>query len=463
MVRQYVQRGMIDPKLYCRKDKANPRTKVAPIYFIVPIQGKTYKIPTGLSCHKDAWQQKAQQVDRKYTNSNQINRKLLEYQQVLKDLFEIEPDIERVKQYFKVYQATPRPINEIVSEERIKEEIKEKQDTHAELSAQLIKRLGPKLKKKYFTLTDAGKEFFLWVEAMIYENRNTWSDLYQRKFSDLRTKILGFDPNFHPSKFSKGWMQDFMDYCFNDLGNEHNTVQSTWERIRVMCDQAKSQQIPFNQDIYEIKMKYIEPQIQPLDWDQVQAIKNVDLSGSSRRLEEARYVWVAAAYLGQRWSDIKRMNRLSFTQRPDKNGKLRWWYLLMQEKGKKIVRIPLLDEAVEWISQRNWEIPKLSHQKINKYIKEAAKLAGITEPIQVSKRGRDGVEETVVPQYETVHIHTARHSFAIEMVKRSLGRPFADKFVSEMLGHASHATTWKYINFVSSHKDEIFFDILDNA
>ena len=70
------------------------------------------------------------------------------------------------------------------------------------------------------------------------------------------------------------------------------------------------------------------------------------------------------------------------------------------------------------------------------------------------------IREEIVEEWKTIHIHTGRHSYAMHIVDLSTGQAHAEKFVSFMLGHASHATTWKYMNRRASSHDKMFDAIL---
>ena len=48
---------------------------------------------------------------------------------------------------------------------------------------------------------------------------------------------------------------------------------------------------------------------------------------------------------------------------------------------------------------------------LNYYIKEIARLAGLTEPIKISHKKRNQLVEEVRPKYAWVSSHTARRSF----------------------------------------------------
>lgn len=426
--------GNVIMRLYIRKDQVD-KDGLAEIYFEV----NRKKIGSGENCKLKAWRQKSQMVDNKYDGAVHINNRLkkagIALQSIIDSLDEF--DVEKVRGIFKTYLAAPDRFN--VDE--------------AEPNA------------------DPVENFSLIVESIIADHRNEWSAGHKKKFRTIAKKFTDHRPNFSVSNISLSWWQDYVDNCFDVLENKHNTIQTDFKALSQLCDNLKDKGYKFNHNIYKASITYVEPKIEPLSFDEVKRIAVLNISenklttGSvSRTFEDSRYLWVLAAYLGQRWKDMTRINQFSFYQKDveveDGQHQKVWYYTNRAQKTKKLVEIPLLDEAVEWLQKRNFKLPKMHQQDVNRDIKKIAEAAGFTEDIAVQEVKRDDILETVVPRWKRIHIHTGRHSYAVELVKRSIGRPYAEKFVSEMLGHASPATTWKYFNFVMSQKDRMFMDLM---
>jgi integrase len=484
-----------------RNDLASDGT--APIYFFIRHNGKTYKVPTGEKCSttSKAWNTRAQSVSTKFNGASQTNQNLdlakAEMKTILKSLTEFDIDI--IREQFKQYLENKNQPQGIIAEtailqtkgKKITEFINDQSEfiywTKDEEQWDFKAKWTTKYHKHFSGFTPLAQKFYGIVECVMHEHRNEWSPDYKRKMRTMRTKLIGnihdplsdkrriyegMDEEFSTSKISLSWWQDYVDYCFDELENEHNTVQTDLKVLHHFCNIIRRRKIPFNENIFHASMSYIEPRIEPLDWKEVKLIADVDLSSfPDKGVEDVRYLWVAAAYLGQRWKDIKRMTKHSFIDKDiaitTEDGSTvtvsKKFYSNRQQKTKKLIEIPLLDEAVEWLSRREFALPELSNAYINRCIKLIVKHAGLDQTVTRHKVIKDQVIEEYIPKWQTIHIHTARHSFAVEMVKRSIGQAYYEKFVAEMLGHASMQTTWKYINFVSSQKDQLFFHILKGA
>lgn len=95
------------------------------------------------------------------------------------------------------------------------------------------------------------------------------------------------------------------------------------------------------------------------------------------------------------------------------------------------------------ILECGFELTKtISDQKMNTYIKRLAKMAQIDEKVAV-REFRSGMPQTrVVEKYELITTHTARRSFATNLLKAK-DVPLAA--ISKALGHSKITTTMRYL------------------
>jgi len=102
-------------------------------------------------------------------------------------------------------------------------------------------------------------------------------------------------------------------------------------------------------------------------------------------------------------------------------------------KEEEPLRIPLLPQAktiIERYSATYRALPKLSQQKLNDYIKEAAQIAGIDAPSKYKDFTGGQTTEKIAPKYELISSHTGRKTFitlafkqkmSIEVIKKITG------------------------------------------
>ena len=101
---------------------------------------------------------------------------------------------------------------------------------------------------------------------------------------------------------------------------------------------------------------------------------------------------------------------------------------------------PLNDFSISILEKYNYQLPKISNQKFNEYIKEVFKLLGYDESIKKTiKVGKDLIEQ-INPLYARISSHTARRSFITIMKNNKI----PDKVIMSYTGHRSLEVFNKY-------------------
>jgi len=384
------------------------------------------RVVSGESVTPGQWDDEKRRAKPAFSGSAVLNSKLDKKRAALQSIIESNPKFnpDDIRKRFKAYLKDPKSLDDILTGK--------------------------------LAVVDS-IDFHAIIESLLIENRSKWSHGYLKRFRSIRTKILEYEPTFDIFKITAQWWKEFAHYCAVDvddggLGNVQNTVATDAKVIHRLIDILRDRGHQFTAGLDEIGMSYIEPEIMSLEWDQVKAIAKVDLSEEPRpSMEDSRTLWLIGAYTGRRWSEVERMTKQNFYQ----DNKKRWRYKGIV-KGKKPIDVPLLDEAVDLLRKLNFEIPKLTQQSVNRDIKDIGRLAGINSKVLVTEIRNEKIIQSSVNEYKTIHFHTGRHSYAMRIVDLSAGQPHADKFVSFMLGHANHTTTWKYLNRRSSSHDQMF-------
>jgi len=139
-----------------------------------------------------------------------------------------------------------------------------------------------------------------------------------------------------------------------------------------------------------------------LSKDEIQIIFCQDLS-LNRRLDRVKDLFHFSYLTGQRISDV-----FSFDKRQLRNGT----WVLSQVKTKKTVKIPIysMPEAEQILKKYNFELPVISEQNYNKYLKELGQLAGLKESYMVIRTSGNRRIQIEKPKYKWISSHTARRS-----------------------------------------------------
>lgn len=168
---------------------------------------------------------------------------------------------------------------------------------------------------------------------------------------------------------------------------------------------------------------------------ELQQLKDYDFSGSPH-LDRVRDLFLCLAWTCSRISDIEKINKIQ-------DGKIRY---IQQKTGTKVV-IPLHPVVVEILKKYDNNLPIISDQKLNDYIKTACKMAGIDSPHTVNRTiGGKTVSETA-PKYSFVSSHTGRRSFCTNMYLRGLD-------TLNIMSASGHKTEKSFLTYIKVSPDQ---------
>lgn len=140
------------------------------------------------------------------------------------------------------------------------------------------------------------------------------------------------------------------------------------------------------------------------------------------RLERARDLWIFLCLTALRYKDSQRLPLLS----PDVEA-----FSVTTSKTGKRVTIPMFDMTADLIRKYPNGLPRISNQKLNKFIKEALELIGLTRNVEIVIV-RGGEEDKIDARLcDVVTSHTGRRQFIT--IARSMGIP--DAIIQQVSGH----------------------------
>ena len=185
----------------------------------------------------------------------------------------------------------------------------------------------------------------------------------------------------------------------------------------------------------------------------------VDLSKFEIGHEQARDIFMVGVWTAQRVSDynnLKKEDFSTFTKNvmkeeddPQNPGKKKAWieqqevtYLnIRQKKTGAKVAIPCNSQLKAILEKYDYRLPHLEDQVINRYIKEVAQEAGLTELVEVETTKGGSPKKEMKEKYKLIHTHTARRTGATLMYLA--GVDLYD--IMKVTGHTSPAMLKKYI------------------
>jgi len=176
-------------------------------------------------------------------------------------------------------------------------------------------------------------------------------------------------------------------------------------------------------------------EIVSLSEEELTRLYNKDLSNNPR-LERVRDLFCFATFTGQRWSDIE-----NFRKEDLKEG----YWVFESYKTKKTIKVPFkgfIAPALDILKKYDSELPRISSQKFNDYIKEAGALAEINEIITLKRQSGNQRVEIPKPKYDHISSHTARRSCITILLQK--GVPVTT--IMKLTGHTDVKTLMKYEN-----------------
>lgn len=140
---------------------------------------------------------------------------------------------------------------------------------------------------------------------------------------------------------------------------------------------------------------------------ELQMISDLDLSGKAPGYAIARDIFMVGVWTGQRVSDYNNIKTTDI--KTDDKG--RTFIDFKQKKTGVKVRVPANAQLRAILAKYNNNIPRLTDQVLNRYLKDICRWAGIDEPVTITTT-KGGVEqEQELPKWALVHSHTARRTF----------------------------------------------------
>lgn len=302
--------------------------------------------------------------------------------------------------------------------------------------------------QEFKRVTTVSSNFFAVYNLFLEFKLNDCSDSANslstiRRYKYNRQLLLDFQihrkKGIHFNQINDSFYSDLIGYCVSEKRHSANTLRRNIGLFKTFLNWAAENGHTYKLDFKRFKLP--QPQITDevaLSFEEVNRLYEYDFS-KNLRLEKVRDLFVFGCATGMRFSNYSKVRKSDVSK--DK--------IIVQDQKNKLKRleIPLNDFSQEILEKYDFQLPRMSNQKFNEYIKEVFRIAGFTEIIKKTIRiGRDLVE-SFDPLYERVSSHTARRSFITIMKNQKI----PDKVIMGFTGHKSLEVFNKYYR---PNKDE---------
>lgn len=256
--------------------------------------------------------------------------------------------------------------------------------------------------------------------------RYSYNKKHLQEFEIFRKKKIHFN------QINKSFYNSLVEYFIKEKRHSANTLRRNIGLFKTFLYWSLENGHTYKTDFQKFKApKAQQTDEVALTLKQVQSVFEFDLS-NNQRLEKVRDLFVFGCATGMRISNYSQVSKKDIQSN----------FIKVRDKknNDKLLEIPLNDFSQYILLKYDYQLPKISNQKFNDYIKEVFKLLEFNEPIKKTiKIGKDIIEE-ITPLYERISSHTARRSFITIMKNKKI----PDKVIMSYTGHKSLEVFNKY-------------------
>lgn len=217
-----------------------------------------------------------------------------------------------------------------------------------------------------------------------------------------------------------------------------NTIGRHVKELKIIMRAAREEGLHDNGTVENRKFRVLTAEVENiyLTESEIKAIAVLDLSGDKHK-DIARDIFLVGCYTAQRFSDYSTINEGNI--RTLESGQ-QVIDLKQQKTGNHVV-IPIRPELQAILDKYRNQLPKSYEQKVNKFIKEVAREAGIIEKIEISYVEKGEQKTRIVEKCDLVKTHTARRSGATNMYLAGI----PSIAIMKITGHKTEKEFMKYI------------------
>lgn len=298
------------------------------------------------------------------------------------------------------------------------------------------------VEKRFGKNTSPQLKLFEVIEKFIEVRKSDLTEGSLKKFKTLKSHLKEFEKTKRSKvtfeNITLSFMEEFRNFLLEDKEMINNSAYKMIGLFKNFLNWATDRNYNKYQDFKKFKLKEDTVDIVTLDESELKLMREYDFRDDGR-LDKARDLFLFGCYTGGRFSDLVNIERSDI-----RDG---WWYL-RTKKTRDIIEIPLTDNAQQILlkyKSSEFPLPRISNQKLNKYIKEVAQKVELNDMVRtVHYRGSSAIE-SVKPKFELVCTHTARRTFITESLRRGMRA----EVIMRITGHRNLRTMNRYINITS--------------
>jgi integrase len=297
-----------------------------------------------------------------------------------------------------------------------------------------------------------GERLFDVYDSFISEKSLTdsWSQSHKNRHITVKNHLFEYNNKLTFEKITKDALIGFLNDLFNkELCN--TTIAKILSYLRCFLSWAYDegyykgdQHVKFKPKLKGSDGGYRN--VTCLSWEELMILYNLKLPEEKRYLERVRDVLCFCCFTGLRHSDVFNLSKSDIQKER---------ISVITQKTVDPLYIELNDYSTALLKKyenllAEKALPVISNQKMNDYLKELGKLAGIDEPTKVVYFKKNVRHEETCPKHELLSTHFGRRTFIVLALTLGVQMPVIMKWT----GHKSYASMKPYIKIVDSLKEE---------
>ena len=281
--------------------------------------------------------------------------------------------------------------------------------------------------------------FFDFTNEFVENSRNSKTkgtcDGYIYLINSLREFQIHYRRRLDWNNFDHKFYIDYQSFQYYIKNNNPNLFGKRISQLKAILNQATKLGVNKYLMFKDFKVLKTKPKNEYLNEEELQILCNLDLF-ENKRLERVRDIFLVCCYTGVRFSEYKNLKKENIMYRIDGN-QINYY----AKKTKKYVQTLCDNKTLDLLKKYRFNLPDISPQKYNKYIKEICELAGIDSVITVHTYKSGKVVTYQKKKYELIKSHTARTSFVTNLYKNNV----STSQIMVCTGHTKESTLSGYI------------------
>jgi integrase len=340
------------------------------------INGKQFRVYTGINCKVNEWNKKNKSIlenDESSTSSNQL---IKSYRN------EIESFINDLKRNGEIY-----------NHQTLKEHIKKK------LSA---KNEQPIVKDLFYA-------FNLFIES----KRNKYAPVTIKSYHNSLSHLKNYWRNgtLQFEEMNRKWFDDYVHYLKNDLKLSTGTRSNQIKNIKSVLNYAHELELHDFTKYQSVKKEKSHSEKVYLNEKEIDKLYSYKFDDIIEKQFIDAFVFICL--IGIRYSDYHKLTIKNFEQRN------KYWFInFIQSKTKQQVSTPIIyKNACEILLKYEFNLPKYSNAYFNRRLKEILKKHKLFSNIVNLSNGKV-IEKHL--KRELITVHTGRRSYATNQFLKNI-------------------------------------------